>query len=119
MPPSAPLAPVQIERLDLDNTVDADGRVVQPRVHFAPHDTVYAVLILTCRETGVHTVDASWSYLDTRQTFLAERKTLTAPGHFVMGFQIHKPDGWPLGQYRLEIRVDGQLQQTRLFDVTP
>lgn len=107
----------RIERLELGNAVDAQGRVVLPLIRFAPHDTFHASIELRLADANPHTLEAHWFYLDTRQTVLEERKTLTGPGLRRTVFQLSKPDGWPPGEYRLELRLDGQLAQARVFEV--
>ncbi|MCR6495104.1 hypothetical protein LJB71_01800 [Thermomonas sp. S9] len=124
-PPASPTATAplpapasnRIARLELGNAVDAQGRVVLPLIRFAPHDTFYASIELQLADAIPHTLDAHWFYLDTRQTILEERKLLTGPGPRQTVFQLSKPDGWPPGQYRLELRLDGQLAQARVFEV--
>ena len=32
-------------------------------------------------------------------------------------FEISKPDGWPTGNYRVEILHDGEVVQTRDFEI--
>ena len=46
-----------------------------------------------------------------------ESKTFNFTGPGVTNFQISKPDGWPVGRYRVEISLDGSVVQTRDFEV--
>ncbi|MBN8717716.1 hypothetical protein [Thermomonas sp.] len=107
----------RIARLELGDAVDAQGRVVVPQIRFTPHATFHASAELQLADAAPHTLDAHWFYLDTRQTIFEERKLLTGPGSRLTVFQLSKPDGWPPGQYRLELRLDGQLAQARVFEV--
>lgn len=129
-PPSAPTAAprsaaattpaptaVRVTRLDLGNAIGADGRVVQPDVRFAPHDTLYASVGFRGRDALAHAVVVRWTYLDTRQVVREEGKTLLLPGETSTLFQLAKPSGWPPGAYRLELLVDGTLAQARAFEV--
>lgn len=124
--PTAPATPaaaaaaqpaVRVTRLDLGNAIGADGRVVQPDVRFAPHDTLYASVGFRGRDALAHAVVARWTYLDTRQVVWEEGKTLLLPGVTSTLFQLAKPSGWPPGAYRLELLVDGTLAQARAFEV--
>ena len=115
-PPEAATG-ARIVRLELGNAVDAQGRVVQPLVRFAPRDTFHASIELVLPDATAHALDARWTYLDTRQTVLEERKPVAGPGHVQATLQLSKPDAWPGGQYRLELLLDGQLAQARVFEV--
>ncbi len=116
IPATAPTA-VRVTRLDLGNAIGADGRVVQPDVRFAPHDTLYASVGFRGRDALAHAVVVRWTYLDTRQVVREEGKTLLLPGATSTLFQLAKPSGWPPGAYRLELLVDGTLAQARAFEV--
>ncbi|TCT25224.1 hypothetical protein [Thermomonas haemolytica] len=115
--PPAPASGARITRLELGNAVDAQGQVVQPLVRFAPRDTFHASIELVLPDAAAHALDARWTYLDTRQTVLEERKPVAGPGRVLTTLQLSKPDAWPDGQYRLELLLDGQLAQARVFEV--
>ena len=120
-PPAVPPAPSpgapSIARVDLGNAVGSDHRVLLPMLHFAPTDTIHAALLLAGHASEPHRVDARWSHLDSKQTFLTESKLLPFNGDTATTFQISKPNAWPTGHYKVEILLDGKLVQTRLFDV--
>ena len=40
-----------------------------------------------------------------------------AAGPQVIAFDIHHPEGWPVGTYKLEISLDGTVVETREFSV--
>ena len=86
-------------------------------VRFAPTDTIYASLVLGGHPPTSHRLDARWSHLDSKQIVLAEGKTLLFANDTVTTFQISRPNGWPLGHYKLELLLDQVLVQTRLFEV--
>ena len=43
--------------------------------------------------------------------------TIAPDGANVTTFHIAKPDGWPVGKYKLEVSLDGAVVQTREFEV--
>ena len=106
-----------IARIELGNALGSDQRVLAPMLRFAPTDTIYASLVLGGQSATPHRLDARWSHLDSKQTVLAEGKTLIFNGNAVTTFQISKPNGWPVGHYKLELLLDQVLVQTRLFEV--
>ena len=106
-----------IARIELGNALGSDQRVLAPMLRFAPSDTIYASLVLSGQSPAPHRLDARWSHLDSKQTVLAEGKTLVFNGNAVTTFQISRPNGWPAGHYKLELLLDQMLVQTRLFEV--
>ena len=115
LPPSANTP--AIARIELGNALGSDQRVLAPMLRFAPSDTIYASLVLSGQSPTPHRLDARWSHLDSKQTVLAESKTLVFNGNAVTTFQISRPNGWPAGHYKLELLLDQMLVQTRLFEV--
>ena len=58
-----------------------------------------------------------WTHVDSNQTVNEESKDITLAGDGVTDFQISKPSGWPTGKYKVEISLDGNVVQTREFEV--
>ena len=44
-------------------------------------------------------------------------ETIAPTGAATTAFHISKPDGWPTGKYKVEISLDGNVVQTREFEV--
>ena len=44
-------------------------------------------------------------------------ESIAPTGPAVTEFHIAKPDGWPLGKYKVEILLNGQTAQTKDFTV--
>ena len=123
--PSTPTTPAPatgavVSDVQLGTSVGADNRVASPMTSFGTKDTLYASITTAANATG--TLGARWSYLgadgnaaptevDTQTKDLAGA---TATTH---EFHVSKPDGWPAGKYRVEITHDGNVVQTRDFDV--
>ena len=117
-PAPAPAAAV-VTAVDLGSAVDAQGRVVAGTSTFATTDTITAsVMTATGSSTGsaTGTLGARWTFED-GQVVNQESKTFNFTGPGVTNFQISKPDGWPVGRYRLEVSLDGEVVQTRDFEV--
>ena len=60
-------------------------------------------------------LNAKWTYQD-GQTVDSQDKDVAA-GPQVSDFSISKPDGWPAGKYKVEISLDGNVVQSRDFEV--
>jgi hypothetical protein len=118
-PAPAPAPAAVVTAVDLGSSVDADGRVVAGTSTFATTDTITASVMTntgspTASATG--TLGARWTFQD-GQVVNQESKTFNFTGPGVTNFTISKPDGWPVGRYKVEISLDGAVVQTRDFEV--
>jgi len=123
-PPPSPrptAAVARVHGLELGNAVDTDRRVTRPMRGFSPRDTtLHAVVSIGSSDPTVAvagTLGAKWTHIDSSQTVLEERKDIVFAGDDVTDFRISKPDGWPIGRYKVEIALDGNVVQTREFEV--
>src|SRR5690606_40452046 len=65
-------------------------------------------------QTG--TLTARWTY-EGGQLVDETSRDYNFTGTGQTAFQVSKPDGWPTGNYRVEILYDGEVVQTRDFEV--
>ncbi len=114
-PPPAPTppAPATVTSVELGNAVDDQNRVSTPASEFATTDTIYA---------SVGTEGESAAKLTARWTFgegqlVRNTEADVAAGPQVIAFDIHHPEGWPVGTYKLEVSLDGTVVETREFSV--
>lgn len=115
-PASAPApAPVTVASVDLGTAVDADQKVTAPTGEFAPTDTIYAAVSTTGTAPNA-VLNAKWTFQD-GQTVNESSQTIAPNGNAVTSFHISKPDGWPAGNYKVEISLDGQQVASKDFTV--
>lgn len=112
-PAPAPAAATTVSAVDLGNAIGADNKIGTPSSTFAPNDAIYASVASDGPNPGK--LNAKWSFQD-GQVVHTEDKDVPA-GPQVTQFQITKPDGWPVGKYKLEVSLDGAVVQTREFEV--
>ena len=62
------------------------------------------------------TLGAKWTYQD-GQTVNDSSQTIAPTGPAVTTFHISKPDGWPAGNYKVEISLDGNAVSSKDFSV--
>ena len=122
LPPPAPVAATAtVSSVDLGNAVGADMRVTAPMTSFSPKDTIYAAVSTATSDPAASVpgkLGAKWTHVDSNQVVKEEpAKDVTFTGAGVTDFQISKPDGWPTGKYKVEIMLDGNVVQTREFEV--
>jgi len=112
-PPAA--EPVTVTSIDLGTEVDADQRVAAPTTEFTPNDTIYAAVATTGTSPNA-VLHAKWTYQG-EQTVNESSQTIAPDGPAVTSFHISKPDGWPAGDYKVEISLDGQVVASKDFTV--
>ncbi len=57
-----------------------------------------------------------WIYQDA-QVVNDETRNIDFTGSGTTDFQISKPDGWPAGKYKVEVSLDGNVVQSKDFEV--
>jgi hypothetical protein len=118
-PAPAPAATVAVASVDLGNAVGADMKVATPSTTFAPNDTIYASVQTSTSDpaaTVQGTLSANWTFQD-GQVVNQEDRALSFSGPGATEFHIAKPDGFPAGKYKVEISLDGNVVQSKDFEV--
>jgi len=115
-PPPAPApAPVAVASVDLGTAVGPDQKVSAPTTTFGAKDTIYAAVSTTGTATNA-VLNAKWTFQD-GQGVNESSQTIAPNGPAVTSFHISKPDGWPVGNYKVEISLDGKSVATKDFSV--
>jgi hypothetical protein len=115
-PPAAP-AGVSVTTITLGNAIGDQKKVTQASTSFAKNDTIYASV--DTAGAGTATLNAKWTYTaDGKEVPVREdTQTVTATGPATSEFHVSKPDGWPAGNYKVEISSAGKAAETRTFTV--
>lgn len=113
-PPAA--EPVTVVDVDLGRSIGADKLIVDKTSDFKPNETIYAS-IHTSGAAPSAKIGVKWTFQDGQ--VVDESENVIAPdGAAVTEFHIMKPDGFPAGNYKLEVFVDGTPAKTKDFKVT-
>lgn len=116
---TAPAAPagVTVSKVSVGNAIGADKKITAATDTFARNDTMYASVETT--GSGAAKLDAKWTYRkgDKVAPVKEESMSITATGPATHEFHVSKPDGWPAGDYEVEILVDGKPAGTRKITV--
>ena len=114
-PTSAP--GVTVLTVTVGNAIGADKKVAQAADSFAKKDTIYASVDTT--GAGAATLKAKWTYrADGKVAVVKEdAQTINPTGPASSEFHISKPDGWPAGNYQVEIFVADKSAGTKTFAV--
>ena len=113
----APVAGVTVLTITLGNAIGADKKVAQAADSFGKKDTIYASVNTT--GAGTATLKAKWTYRTTGQeaTVKEDTQTIAPTGPASHEFHVSKPDGWPAGNYQVEIFVTDKSAGTKTFAV--
>ncbi|MEO5561384.1 MAG: hypothetical protein ABIO49_15600 [Dokdonella sp.] len=114
-PPPPVAAPVAVASVDLGTAVGADQKVTAPSTTFGAKDTIYAAVSTTGTAPNA-AISAKWTYQD-GQTVNESSQTIAPNGPSVTSFHISKPDGWPVGNYKVEISLNGTSAASKDFSV--
>lgn len=110
----APAPAVSLASIDLGSAVGADQKVTTATTTFTPKDSIYAAVSTT--GSGNATIAVKWTYQG-GQTVKEDSKTIAATGPATTSFEISKPDGWPAGNYKVDVTLNGQPAGTKDFSV--
>lgn len=105
----------EIAEVQLARAVGEDMRATEPTMNFKPADAIYAIVMT--EGVGSAELGARWTYGANRQPVYQEQHRIDATGPGVHNFRITKADGFPAGNYRVEITLDGVVAATRDFKV--
>jgi hypothetical protein len=109
----APSGPLQVETIQLGRSLNPDNSVAAHTTTFERTDTVYVSVLTSAAGSG--TIGVKWTYLgrviDEPQRQVSYREPAATEFHLV------NSNGFPPGQYTVEVLVDGKPAGTRNFNV--
>lgn len=112
-PPAA--AGVAVASVTLGNAVDASQNVSMTAKRFGTKDTIYAAVATTGTAPNAALV-ARWTFGD-GQLVDESSQSIAPTGPAVTTFRVAKPDGWPVGNYKVAITLDGKPAASQDFEI--
>lgn len=114
-PPATPS--VQVTEIALGTQASGTERVTDAKTDFAPTDrTIIASVVTQSSAPSSGELRARWTFQDGQVVDEStERFDFSGPG--VTNFRVTNPENWPVGKYRVEVSLDGNVVQTREFTV--
>ncbi len=103
--------------VSLGSAIGADKKVTTATDSFAKGDTFYVSVDTT--GTGTAELKAKWTYQKDGQVapVKEDTQTITPTGPATSEFHVGKPDGWPAGDYQVEVFLGDKLIATKKFTV--
>jgi hypothetical protein len=120
-PAPAPVAATAtVASVDLGSAIGADKKVTAAAASFKPKDTIYASVSTSTSDpaaTVATKLGAKWTFQDGQTVHEDPAADVQATNGGVTAFQISSPKGFPEGKYKVEVTQDGNVVQTKEFDV--
>jgi len=110
-----PSEPLRITTLQLGRSLNPDNSVGTHTTRFKPDDTVYVSLLSD--DPGYGTVTVRW--LLNGQVVSEAKRDVSYTRAAATEFHLQNSGGFPHGNYRVEILINGQPAGTREFRVEP
>ena len=115
----APPPAATVTTIETGRHIGTDMRISDTASTFAPRDTLF-VSVVTSNATGNNTLKSVLTFqggtvVDSATQVVAA--PATTGGTSVTEFHWVKPNGWPIGDYTVEIWLDGQSAGTRTLTV--
>ena len=105
--------PLHVATLQLGNRLNGDSTVATHTTRFKPDDKIYAAVLTD--NTGSSRVGARWTY--NGQMVSEEERRVSYKGSGATAFEFKSGSAFPVGDYKVEILVDGQPVVSRDFRV--
>jgi multidrug efflux pump subunit AcrA (membrane-fusion protein) len=107
-------ATVTFSSVELGSTVDANNKILASGTSFAPKDSINASVDTS--GSGNAALAVKWTYQD-GQVVHEDSKTINAMGPQTTAFMISKPGGFPAGNYKVDISLNGNQVASKDFSV--
>jgi hypothetical protein len=105
--------PLHVGTLQLGSKLNGDNTVATHTTRFKPDDHVYAAVLTEA--TGSSTITARWTY--NGMMVSEETRKVAYKGAGATAFEFKTASGFPVGDYKVDILVDGQPAASREFRV--
>jgi hypothetical protein len=105
--------PLHVSALQVGSKLNGDNTVGTHTTRFKPDDKIYAAVLTDA--TGSSTIAARWTY--NGQMVSEEERKVRYKGAGATAFEFKSASAFPVGDYKVDILVDGQPVASREFRV--
>jgi hypothetical protein len=105
--------PLHVGTLQLGSKLNGDSTVATHTTRFKPDDRIFAAVLTDA--TGSSMVTVRWSY--NGMMVGEESRKVSYKGAGATAFEFKSASGFPVGDYKVDILVDGQPVTSRDFRV--
>jgi hypothetical protein len=116
-PPTTNTSALTVGTIQLGKSIGPDKKVTAPSETFGKTDTIYASVDTSGSGSGM--LKARWTFQQGGKIVVVNEEThsITPTGPATTEFHIQKPDGWPAGDYQLEVFLDDRSMGVKTFKV--
>jgi len=105
--------PLRVGTLQLGSKLNGDNTVATHTTRFKPDDHIYAAVLTDA--TGSSAIHVQWFY--NGQKVSEEERNVSYKGAGATAFEFKSASGFPVGDYKVEVLVDGNPAASRDFRV--
>ena len=105
---------ISVTDIDLGRSINPDLTVGDKTTTFRPSDVIYASI--GTKGAAPANLGVRWTFNDNQVVDTGDRD-IHPTGDTRTEFHISKPDGFPVGHYKLEVTLNGASAGTKEFDV--
>ena len=105
--------PLALANIQVGRSLNIDNSIAAPTTTFKPGETVYVSIHTTARGKG--TIGVRWKYRD--RIIDEPTKPVSTDGAKATEFHLLNASGFPVGDYSVDVLIDGQLVGSRTFNV--
>ena len=114
-PATLDLGEFKLLEVNLGTSLDSDNLVTHPKTQFGTRDKIHASVLSTGKHQGL-SIKAKWTAPD--GSLITETEQALVPsGGTVSTFAISNAEAWPVGNYTLDISLNGLIQKTITFEI--
>lgn len=106
---------VAVTQIDLGRSLNPDLTIKDNTDSFKPSDVIYASV--ETKGSGSAMIGARWTDANNQMIDDASRTIQAGDDPVRTEFHISKPDGWPVGKYKVTVFVNGTEAGTKEFEV--
>ncbi len=114
--PSPATSAPRVADIAVGRTMNPDKTVADKTDNFIPTDTIHVSVKTEGAAQGAR-LQTRWYYNDKVVEESSEMISPTGPA--VTEFHLSKPDGWPVGNYKIEVLLNGVSAGSKSFEVKP
>lgn len=105
--------PLALGNIQLGRSLNIDNSIGSSTTLFTPNETVYVSIHTTARGKG--TIGVIWKYRD--RVIDEPTKQVSTDGTKATEFHLVNAGGFPVGDYSVDVLIDGKVVGTRTFKV--
>jgi hypothetical protein len=122
-PTPAPAATASVASVDLGTATGPDMKLTATTMSFKPKDKVIISVGTTTSDPAASVagkLTAKLTFTNGAEIMPVDEKTqdFNLAGAGTTNFEFSKPDGWPVGKYKVDVSLDGAVVQSKDFEVT-